>query len=90
MQVITKDAITDEGLFIVTKTKVFFETLISTWIKTCFLVGCQTASNLGGYVNAGSETNEQLIVWQRFQDKILIKIKSFSAVANDSLPMYFG
>jgi hypothetical protein len=45
-------------------------------------------SNLGGgYVNAGSETNEQLIVWQRFQDKILIKIKSFSAVANDSLPI---
>jgi hypothetical protein len=43
-------------------------------------------SNLGGYVNAGSETNEQLIVWQRFQDKILIKIKS-SAVANDSLPI---
>jgi hypothetical protein len=26
----------------------------------------------GGYVNAGSETNEQLVVWQRFQDKILI------------------
>jgi hypothetical protein len=41
-------------------------------------------SNLGGYVNAGSETNEQLVIWQRFQDKILIKLKSYSAVANDS------
>jgi hypothetical protein len=42
-------------------------------------------SNLGGgYVNAGSETNEQLVVWHRFQDKILIKIKSYSAVADDS------
>jgi hypothetical protein len=29
-------------------------------------------------INAGSETNEQLIVWQRFQDKILIKIKSLA------------
>jgi hypothetical protein len=37
-------------------------------------------SNLGGgYVNAGSETNEQLVIWQRFQDKILIKLKSYSA-----------
>ena len=45
-------------------------------------------SNLGGgYVNAGSETNEQLIVWQRFQDKILIKSKSYNAVANDTLPI---
>jgi hypothetical protein len=35
-------------------------------------------------VNAGSETNEQLV---RFQDKILIKLKSYSAVANDSLPI---
>jgi hypothetical protein len=41
----------------------------------------------GGYVNAGSETNEQLIVWQRFQDKILIKLKSHKSIANDSLPI---
>ena len=41
----------------------------------------------GGYVNAGTETNEQLIVWERFQDKILIKVKSYNAVANDSLPI---
>jgi hypothetical protein len=33
----------------------------------------------GGYVNAGSETNEQLVIWQRFQDKILIKLKSYSS-----------
>jgi hypothetical protein len=39
-----------------------------------------------GYVNAGSETNEQLVIWH-FQDKILIKLKSYSAVANDSLPI---
>jgi hypothetical protein len=44
-------------------------------------------SNLGGgYVNAGSETNEQLIVWQRFQD-VVIKLKSYAAVANDGLPI---
>jgi hypothetical protein len=48
---------------------------------------CRNHFNLGGgYVNAGSETNEQLVIWQRFQDKILIKLKS-NAVANDSLPI---
>jgi hypothetical protein len=51
-------------------------------------VGYQNPSDLGGgYVNAGSETNEQLIVWQRFQDKILIKLKSYKSIANDSLPI---
>jgi hypothetical protein len=53
--------------------------------RTCFVV-C-FASNLGGYVNAGSETNEQLVVWHRFQDKILIKIKSYAAIADESLPI---
>jgi hypothetical protein len=39
-------------------------------------------SNLGGgYVNAGSETNEQLVVWQRFQDKILIKFEILAEFA---------
>jgi hypothetical protein len=42
----------------------------------------------GGYVNAGSETNEQLVIWQRFQDKILIKLKSYSAVANEFAYQY--
>jgi hypothetical protein len=27
-------------------------------------------SNLVVDINAGSETNEQLVIWQRFQDKI--------------------
>jgi hypothetical protein len=30
----------------------------------------------GGYVNAGSETNEQLVIWQVSN---LIKLKSYSA-----------
>jgi hypothetical protein len=62
--------------------------LISYWTRTCSgQQTVETTSNLGGgYVNAGSETNEQLVIWQRFQDKILIKLKS-NAVANDSLPI---
>ncbi len=91
-KVITKDATSDEGLFTVHKVdkKYFFEIPNKYLNKDMLLVSrlSKLPSNLGGgYVNAGSETNEQLIVWQRFQDKILIKLKSFNAVASDSLPI---
>lgn len=91
-KVITKDAISDEGLFTVHKVdkKYYFEIPNKYLNKDMLLVSrlSKLPSNLGGgYVNAGSETNEQLIVWQRFQDKILIKSKSYNSVANDTLPI---
>jgi len=91
-KVITKDAISDDGLFTVHKVdkKYYFEIPNKYLNKDMLLVSrlAKLPSNLGGgYVNAGSETNEQLIVWQRFQDKILIKSKSYNSVANDSLPI---
>nr|WP_315222394.1 zinc-dependent metalloprotease [uncultured Flavobacterium sp.] len=91
-KVITKDAISDDGLFTVHKVdkKYYFEIPNKLLNKDMLLVSrlSKLPSNLGGgYVNAGSETNEQLIVWQRFQDKILIKSKSYNAVANDTLPI---
>ncbi|QNM85935.1 zinc-dependent metalloprotease [Polaribacter pectinis] len=42
----------------------------------------------GGYVNAGSKINTQVIVWEQFKNRILLKVKSYNAVANDSLPIY--
>ncbi len=91
-EVITKEAVTDEGLFKVhrLKDKYFFEIPDSLLNKDMLLVSriAKLPSGLGGgYTNAGSETNEQMVVWERFQDKILIKVKSYSAVANDSLPI---
>jgi hypothetical protein len=91
-KVITKEAISDPGLFIVHKVdkKYFFEIPNVLLNKDMLLVSrlSKIPSDLGGgYVNAGSETNEQLIVWQRFQDKILIKLKSYKSIANDSLPI---
>ncbi|MEO6176670.1 MAG: zinc-dependent metalloprotease [Flavobacterium circumlabens] len=91
-KVITKDAVSDPGLFTVHKVekKYYFEIPNKYLNKDMLLVSrlSKLPSNLGGgYVNAGSETNEQLIVWQRFQDKILIKSKSYNAVANDTLPI---
>ncbi|MEO6347484.1 MAG: zinc-dependent metalloprotease [Aquaticitalea sp.] len=90
--VITKEAITDEGLFKVhrIKDKYYFEIPDSLLNKDMLLVSriAKLPAGLGGgYTNAGSETNEQMVVWQRFQDKILIKVKSYSSVANDTLPI---
>ncbi len=91
-EVITKDAITDDGLFKIhkIKDKYYFEVPDSLLNKDMLLVSriAKLPSGLGGgYTNAGSETNEQMIVWERFQDKILIKVKSYNAVANDTLPI---
>ena len=91
-KVITKDAKTDEGLFDVhlVGEKYYFE-IPNEYLDTDMLLVSRFSklpANLGGgYVNAGSKTNTRLIVWKRFKDKILIKEKSYSAVAQDSLPI---
>ncbi len=91
-EVITKDAVTDEGLFDVhmVDDKYYFE-IPNDHLDTDMLLVSRFAklpSNLGGgYVNAGTKTNTRLITWQRFKNKVLIKEKSYSAIANDSLPI---
>ena len=91
-KVITEDAITDEGLFKVHQVdeKYFFE-IPNSYLDTDMLL-VSRFSKLptglgGGYVNAGTKTNTRLIRWERFKDKILIKERSYSAVADDSLPI---
>ncbi|SCY08632.1 protein of unknown function [Nonlabens sp. Hel1_33_55] len=88
-KVITKDAKTDEGLFKVhqVKDKFYYEIPKDVLNKDMLLVSriAQIPSNLGGgYMNAGSKTNEQVVAWQRFQDKILLKVKSYSEITRDS------
>ena len=91
-KVITKDAKSDEGLFDVhlVGEKYYFEIPLD-YLNTDMLLVSRFAklpSNLGGgYVNAGTKTNTRLINWERFKNKILIKEKSSSAVAADSLPI---
>ncbi|WP_124980578.1 zinc-dependent metalloprotease [Nonlabens xiamenensis] len=87
-KIITKDALTDEGVFKVhqVKDKYYYEIPDSLlgmdmlWVSRI----SQIPSNLGGgYMNAGSKTNEQVVAWERFQDKILLKVKSYAEVALD-------
>ncbi|QNK77874.1 zinc-dependent metalloprotease [Winogradskyella sp. PAMC22761] len=91
-KVITKEAITDKGLFNVhlVGEKYFFEIPMEHLNTDMLLVSrfAKLPANLGGgYVNAGSKTNTRMINWERFKDKILIKEKSSSAIASDSLPI---
>lgn len=88
-EVITKEAVTDSGLFSVHKvnTNYFYELPFDRletdmlWVTRI----SQIPSGLGGgYVNAGSKTNEQVVHWQRFQDKVLLKIRSFKSVADST------
>ena len=90
---VNKSTKTDEGLFKVheTKEKYYYEIPKVLLNKEMLLVSRikELPSNFGGgYVNAGSKTNEQVIVWQKFKKKILLKLKSYNAIANDSLPIY--
>ncbi len=91
-KVITKDAVSDEGLFDVhlVGEKYYFEIPMDYLNTDMLLVSrfSKLPSNLGGgYVNAGTKTNTRMINWERFKNKILIKEKTSSAVAADSLPI---
>lgn len=87
-KVITSEALTDEGLFKTHQVgEDFFYEIPNELLKKDMLWVSRIAqipSNLGGgYMNAGSKTNQQVVSWERFQDKILLKVKSYSEVALD-------
>jgi hypothetical protein len=88
-KVITSAAQTDDGLFKVhvVDDKYYYEIPNKALKKDMLWVSriAQIPADLGGgYMNAGSKTNEQVVTWVRFQDKILLKVKSYAAVALDS------
>lgn len=73
-QVVTKDAITDEGLFKVHKVdkKFLYEIPFNKLDKDMLWVTriAQIPTGLGGgYMNAGSKTNEQMVHWFVFKTR---------------------
>ncbi|MEM5564764.1 zinc-dependent metalloprotease [Psychroserpens sp. AS72] len=91
-KVITKEAITDDGLFKVHKVgeKYYFEIPNEHLGKDMLLVSriAKIPANLGGgYINAGSKTGERLVAWERFDTKVLIKERSYNSVADEELPI---
>ena len=90
--VITKDAVTDAGLFNVHKVgaKYYFE-IPDSLLRRDFLwitrFAAIPAGFGGGFVNAGSSVSEQLIVWEKIDNRILLRSKSVSSFSADSLPI---
>jgi hypothetical protein len=91
-EVIPQNAVSDKGVFNTHKVgdKYFYEipdSLLNRdflWISR--IAGLPSALG-GGYVNAGSSISEQMVEWQKINDKIILKTKSYNAVAADSLPI---
>ncbi len=89
---ILKDAKTDDGLFKVhlVNEKVYYEIPNSLIGKDMLLIsrikGCP--ENLSPYLNAGSSVNEQVVRWQRKENRILLKSISYNSVADEELPIY--
>ncbi|MGK7388902.1 MAG: zinc-dependent metalloprotease [Candidatus Cyclobacteriaceae bacterium M2_1C_046] len=92
-EVITNDAVTDQGLFNIhfVDEKYYFEipdTLLNQDMLLVSRVAKIPAGLGGGYINAGSKLGEQVVRWEKKQKKILLRSVSYNAVANDSLPIY--
>ena len=94
-EIITDEAISDQGLFVTHKvgSKYYYEIPFDRLGDDMLLVSriSKIAPGIGGgYVNAGSKSNEQLVRWQRVDDNIHLKSISFNAVANDTLPIHIS
>lgn len=91
-EVITRDAISDKGLFTVHKVgdRYYFEIPDSLLRRDMLWITRYAAIPSGfggGFVNAGSSVNEQLINWERVDNRILLRSKSTSNFSADSLPI---
>jgi hypothetical protein len=87
-EVITKDAISDEGLFTVHKIedKYFFE-IPNDILDRDMLMVTRIAKTAEGLGFGGGKTNEQMLRWERFENRILLRIISSNITAADSLPI---
>ena len=91
-EVITDDAITTTGLFSTHRIddKYYFEIPFERFEQDLLLVSriAKIPSGLGGgYFNAGTKTNEQVVHWQRNANSVLLRSVSFNSVADPALPI---
>lgn len=87
-KVITSKAITDDGLFTVHKVddKYYYEIADSLFGREMLLVTriAKTAQNIG---YGGENIRNQVLRWQKKNNKVLLRLVSHNNVANDTLPI---
>jgi hypothetical protein len=88
-EVITKDAVSDNGLFTVHKIDAdfFYEIPDSLFEKEMLMVTriAKTASGIGF---GGGKQNTQVLRWQKKDKKVLLRVVSYEVFAADSLPVH--
>ena len=86
-KVITKEAVSDTGLFIVHRIdeKFFYEIPTGQLGKEMLLVSRISKTPQVGY--GGEESNTEVVRWERKYDKILLRTISYVNVASDSSPI---
>jgi hypothetical protein len=88
-EVITREAVTDSGLFIVHRIEdeLFYEIAADMLEREMLIVSrrARTATNIG---YGGEKNNTETVRWQRHDRKILLRVVSYTNVADDSLPIY--
>ncbi len=88
-KVITKEAKSDSGLFVIHRIddKLFYEIPLGMLDREMLLVSRRARTTTGiGY--GGEENNTQTVRWQRHGTKVLLRNVSYTNVADDSLPIY--
>jgi len=90
-EVITEEAVSNEGLFTVHEVDgaYFFEIPEALYGQDMLLVTRigRVPTGFGGFIVSGAKVSEQVLRWERRNDKVLLRKVSFSQVAEDSLPI---
>jgi len=90
-EVITEEAVSDEGLFTVHQVgdRYFFEIPESLYGQDMLLITRigRVPAGFGGFIVSGTKVSEQVLRWERRNDQVLLRKVSFNQVADDSLPI---
>ena len=90
-EVVTDEAVTDDGLFTVHRVgdKVLFEIPDSLMGRDLLSVVriAQVPADLDGYIPAGAKRAEGVLRWERAGDRVLLRTQSYAAVADEALPI---
>lgn len=87
-KVITKEAVSDDGLFTVHKIKdKYYYEISDTLMGREMLMVTRIAKTATGIGFGGGKTNTQVLRWQKQDDKILLRVVSHDIIAADSLPI---
>lgn len=91
-KVIKKGAIKDEGVFTIYEQegKYFFEISNDLLNREMLMVSriAGVPPGFSGFSSAGSKSAEQVVSFSRNKDKILMRKKSYEAIADEELPVY--